>query len=134
MKAARPTFRFLVRHPAHFLALGFGAGAETRRPLGIAIVGADFRFLAANPALCRMLGYGEEELLGRTFADITFASLGALAVLPPEYPGNRLGGRRLAMADIRDTAWRAEVNELRARPSGQFILRLYREERTPRAG
>jgi hypothetical protein len=26
--------------------------------------------------------------------------------------------------------WLAEVEELRARPSGQFILRLYREERT----
>ena len=33
-----------------------------------------------------------------------------------------------------ESAWLAEVEELRARPSGQFILRLYREERTPRAG
>jgi hypothetical protein len=39
----------------------------------------------------------------------------------------------MAVTDIRDPAWRAEVEELRARPSGQFILRLYREERTPRA-
>jgi len=39
----------------------------------------------------------------------------------------------MALADIRDLAWRAEVEELRARPSGQFILRLYREERIPRA-
>ena len=84
----------------------------------------------------QLLADGRRYLTGETltFADITFASLGALAVLPPEYPGNRLGGRRMAMADIRDPAWRAEVEELRARPSGQFILRLYREERTPRAG
>ena len=32
MKAARPTFRFLVRHPAHFLALGFGAGLAPFAP------------------------------------------------------------------------------------------------------
>ncbi len=83
----------------------------------------------------RLLADGRRYLTGETltFADITFASLGALAVLPPEYPGNRLGGRRMTVADIRDPAWLAEVEELRARPSGQFILRLYREERTPRA-
>jgi glutathione S-transferase len=84
----------------------------------------------------RLLADGRRYLTGETltFADIAFASLGALAVLPPEYPGNRLGGRRMAMTDIRDPRWRAEAEELRARPSGQFILRLYREERTPRAG
>jgi glutathione S-transferase len=83
----------------------------------------------------QLLADGRRYLTGETltFADITFASLGALAVLPPEYPGNRLGGRRMTMADIHDPAWRAEAEELRARPSGQFILRLYREERTPRA-
>jgi len=83
----------------------------------------------------QLLADGRRYLTGETltFADITFASLGALAVLPPEYPGNRLGGRRMALADIRDPAWRAEVEGLRARPSGQFILRLYREERAPRA-
>ena len=80
----------------------------------------------------QLLADGRRYLTGETltFADITFASLGALAVLPPEYPGNRLGGRRMAITDIRDPRWRAEVEELRARPSGQFILRLYREERT----
>jgi len=82
-----------------------------------------------------LLADGRRYLTGETltFADITFASLGALAVLPPEYPGNRLSGRRMTMAEIHDPAWRAEAEELRACPSGQFILRLYREERTPRA-
>jgi len=80
----------------------------------------------------RLLADGRRYLTGETltFADITFASLGALAVLPPEYPGNRLGGRRLTLEDIRNPDWRAEVTRFRARPSGQFILRLYREERT----
>lgn len=79
----------------------------------------------------RLLADGRPYLTGATltFADIAFASLGALAVLPPEYPGNRLRGRRIALADIADPLWRAQVEELRARPAGQFILRLYRDER-----
>jgi PAS domain S-box-containing protein len=40
-------------------------------PLGLEIVAKDYRFLNVNGALCRMLGYSEEELLQRTFADIT---------------------------------------------------------------
>jgi len=80
-----------------------------------------------------LLADGRPYLTGSTltFADITFASLGALAVLPPEYPGNRLGGPRMTANDIRDPAWLAEVERFRARPSGQFILRMYREERSP---
>ena len=80
-----------------------------------------------------LLADGRPYLTGSTltFADITFASLGALAVLPPEYPGNRLGGPRMTANDIRDPAWLAEVEHFRARPSGQFILRMYREERSP---
>lgn len=80
-----------------------------------------------------LLADGRPYLTGSTltFADITFASLGALAVLPPEYPGNRLGGPRMTAQDIRDPAWLAEVERFRARPSGQFILRMYREERSP---
>lgn len=76
-----------------------------------------------------LLADGRRYLVGDalTFADITFASLGALAVLPPEYPGG-LTGRRLDLADL-DPAWRAEVERFRERPAGQFILRLYREER-----
>lgn len=80
-----------------------------------------------------LLADGRPYLTGSTltFADITFASLGALAVLPPEYPGNRLGGPRMTANDIRDPAWLAEVERFRARPAGQFILRMYREERSP---
>ena len=40
-------------------------------PLGIAIVGLDYRFVAANGALCAMVGYSEEELTKLTFVDIT---------------------------------------------------------------
>lgn len=79
----------------------------------------------------RMLADGRRHLLGDTltFADITFASLAALAVLPPEYAGRSLAGRRLLVEDL-DAGWRAEVEALRARPAGQYVLRLYREQRS----
>jgi len=41
-------------------------------PLGLAIVARDYRLLKVNNALCEMLGYPEEELLRKTFADITY--------------------------------------------------------------
>jgi PAS domain S-box-containing protein len=40
-------------------------------PIGIASVGTTFRFLDANPAYCRMLGYSREELVGMTVLDVT---------------------------------------------------------------
>jgi two-component system, cell cycle sensor histidine kinase and response regulator CckA len=38
---------------------------------GMAVNDLAGRFLAANPTLCRMLGYSEQELRARSFADIT---------------------------------------------------------------
>ena len=40
-------------------------------PLGMAIVGLDYRFLKVNPNFCRMLGYSCQELAQLTFPDIT---------------------------------------------------------------
>jgi len=40
-------------------------------PLGMAILGGDYRFVMVNRMFCDMLGYTTEELLARTFADIT---------------------------------------------------------------
>jgi glutathione S-transferase len=110
-----------------------------RRMLGVTPARAE-RALARTQEIFEemdaLLADGRRYLTGSTltFADITFASLGALAVLPPEYPGNRLGGPRLTLDDVRDLEWKAEVERFRARPSGQFILRLYREERAPHPG
>ena len=42
-----------------------------RSPIGIGIAGPDLRYRMVNPALCRMLGYSEEELRGMSFLDIT---------------------------------------------------------------
>lgn len=76
---------------------------------------------------------GRRYLLGDTlsFADITFASLGALAVLPDNYGGGRLATRFPAVESL-PAPWRAEVESFRRRPSGRLILRLYREERSAR--
>jgi PAS domain S-box-containing protein len=41
--------------------------------VGIAHVAPDGRWLRMNRKLCEILGYAREELLGRTFQDITFA-------------------------------------------------------------
>ena len=40
-------------------------------PLGLSLIGKDYRFLKANNALCQMVGYSEAELLQLTFGDIT---------------------------------------------------------------
>ena len=40
-------------------------------PIGMAVVSPDGHWLRVNPALCRLLGYTEEELLQRTFQDLT---------------------------------------------------------------
>ncbi|MBY0511967.1 MAG: PAS domain S-box protein, partial [Rhodospirillaceae bacterium] len=38
--------------------------------VGIAETDADYKIIRANPVLCRMLGYAEEELLQRTWMDV----------------------------------------------------------------
>ena len=40
-------------------------------PIGMALVGTDGRFLQVNPALCRLVGYPETDLLRLTFQEIT---------------------------------------------------------------
>jgi PAS domain S-box-containing protein len=40
-------------------------------PLGLALVGMDYRFVKVNSALCQMLGYAESLLVQKSFAEIT---------------------------------------------------------------
>jgi PAS domain S-box-containing protein len=42
-----------------------------RSPIGAAMVGLDQRITRANAELCRMLGYGEEEITGKSLCGIT---------------------------------------------------------------
>jgi PAS domain S-box-containing protein len=41
-------------------------------PLGLALVGRDYRFVKVNNALCKMVAYSEAELAQKTFAEITY--------------------------------------------------------------
>jgi glutathione S-transferase len=122
LAAASPLLRFVVKR-----MLGITA-ARAQRALE--------RMHETFDAVDRLLADGRPYLTGATltFADITFASLGALAVLPPEHPGGALRGQRVTLDDVRDPAWRAEVERFRARPAGRFILDLYRKERNVRPG
>jgi len=40
-------------------------------PIGLALVGKDYRFVKVNAALCQMVGFSEASLLQMSFADIT---------------------------------------------------------------
>lgn len=41
-------------------------------PIGIVIIDRDYNWLLANKRLSEIVGYSREELLGKTFLDITF--------------------------------------------------------------
>jgi two-component system cell cycle sensor histidine kinase/response regulator CckA len=45
-------------------------GAFDHSPIGMGIVALDGRFVRVNPALCRIGGYSERELLDRSFQDV----------------------------------------------------------------
>lgn len=45
-------------------------GAFADSPLGIALLGADFRLVDANPALCAITGFAREELVGRSLEEL----------------------------------------------------------------
>jgi len=71
------------------------------------------------------LADGRRYLTGDRFtaADLTFASLGAPGIVPPQ-----MAEIFLPFDDL-PSAMAAEARRLRDRPAGEFILRLYREER-----
>ncbi len=47
-------------------------GAFEASAIGMCLVGLDGRWLKVNQSLCNILGYSEEELLAKTFQDITY--------------------------------------------------------------
>jgi PAS domain S-box-containing protein len=60
----------LATHDAADVADAFSATVELAE-VGICHVDLDGRFRYVNPALCRLIGYSREALLGRAFQDIT---------------------------------------------------------------
>jgi cytochrome P450/glutathione S-transferase len=75
------------------------------------------------------LADGRRFLMGDTFTapDLALAALAAPLVLPPQYGGPMPSLHQLP------AAMRSSVESWRGRRSGQFILRLYAENRPPRA-
>ena len=71
------------------------------------------------------LGDGRPYLCGERFsaADLTFASLAAAVLMPPEY------GVPLPQPEELPAAMAATVRELRAHPAGAHALKMFREER-----
>jgi two-component system cell cycle sensor histidine kinase/response regulator CckA len=59
--------------------------------VGMALTTTDGRWIEVNPALSRLVGYTREELLARTFRDITH---------PDDLPGDLEGQRRLLAGEI----------------------------------
>ena len=55
----------LQQSEAEFRAIFEGAA------IGIALIGSDYRLLACNPALCKLLGYSSAELTGRPYGEKT---------------------------------------------------------------
>ncbi|HEY0391590.1 MAG TPA: glutathione S-transferase N-terminal domain-containing protein [Solirubrobacterales bacterium] len=71
------------------------------------------------------LGDGRPYLCGERFsaADLTFASLAAAVLMPPEY------GVPLPQPEELPAAMATTVRELRAHPAGAHALKMFREER-----
>jgi diguanylate cyclase (GGDEF)-like protein/PAS domain S-box-containing protein len=79
--------------------------------IGMALVATDGRFLQANRSLCEIVGYTEEELLGKSFQDITH----------PEDLDKDLGqARRLLEGEI--SSYQMEKRYLRKDGSVVWIL------------
>jgi diguanylate cyclase (GGDEF)-like protein/PAS domain S-box-containing protein len=62
---ARTAARALARSEEQFRS------AMAHAPVGMALVGLDGKFIEVNRALCRLVGYEEDDLLGRTFQQVT---------------------------------------------------------------
>ena len=82
---------------------------------------------ATFDAVAERLSDGRPYLCGERFsaADLTFASLAAPMLMPPEY------GVPLPQPDELPAAMAGMVRELREHPAGAHALRMFREERRP---
>jgi phosphatidylglycerophosphatase A len=79
MTASAPTLRFLVSHPAHFIALGFGAGLSPVAP-------GTFGTLVAIPLAAALRLYGSDAIFAAAIV-----VLGVVGVWAAELTGRALG-------------------------------------------
>jgi glutathione S-transferase len=106
-----PAIRLLMQRAMKITAEG---AARSREKLNTAFASVTER-----------LSDGRRYLVGDRFsaADLTFASLAAPVLLPPQY------GHLLPAASELPTEYAGLVEQLRATPAGRFALRLYAEDR-----
>lgn len=86
---------------------------------------AEAEVRATFDRVAERMGDGRPHLCGERFsaADLTFASLAAAVLMPPEY------GVPLPQPDELPAAMAATVRELREHPAGAHALTMFREER-----
>jgi two-component system cell cycle sensor histidine kinase/response regulator CckA len=84
--------------------------AVVNSPIGLAIVSLDGRFIEVNDALCRIVGYTPEELVTKTFQDITH---------PDDLEDSLLRGALLARGDV--PAYQLEKRYVRKDGSSVWI-------------
>jgi glutathione S-transferase len=101
-----------------------------RRELRIQTAAHDRPLVYASfDAIAARLADGRRHLCGDAFtaADLTFASLAAAVVVPPQY------GVRLPQPDQLPEPVAREIAEFRAHPAGAYALKLFRDFRRQRA-
>ena len=94
--------------------------------MGSATVSDDLlRVRASFDAVADRLADGRRHLCGERFtaADLTFASLAAPVVVPPEY------GVRLPQPDELPDALARDIRTFREHPAGVYALELFRTQR-----
>ena len=96
-------------------------------PLAICMVGLDGAILAANAAMCALLGYGEAELLARRITDVTFPedlplTLEWLGKTADQHPGVRTFEKRY-VHKLGQVVWgNVSVQLLEDPGSGRFFV------------
>ncbi len=132
-KTAKKLFKQRVpQHEKFKLAVGYGKISRSiKKEMNIAANTPAERLFEIKKVfekVSSILSDGRRYLTGNTFslADLAFAATAASLILPVEYGGTGAAG--LLIYQVPDEM-RKTITELRATAAGQFVLRLYQEER-----
>ena len=132
-KVAKKLFKQRVPQNEKFkLGIGFGSVRKAlKKEMNIEANTPEERLFEIKKIFTKVsdiLSDGRRYLTGDKFtlADMSFAAIAARLILPVEYGGTGVAG--LLIYQVPDDM-RKTITELRATAAGQFVLRLYQEER-----